>query len=62
MCKDCGKRERTYDWARDKDGKPKLTPNGSYMMVCDMGAYYGFTVDTLHIVRKLLDEIEALEE
>jgi len=62
MCEECGKRKRNYDWARDREGKPKLTPNNSYMMVDEMGAYYGFSIDTLHIVRALLDEIEALEK
>jgi len=61
MCEGCGERQRSYDWARDRDGKPKLTPNNSYMMVDDMGAYFGFNIETLPLVRKLLDEIEAIE-
>jgi len=30
-------------------------------MVDDMGAYFGFNIETLPLVRKLLDEIEAIE-
>ena len=57
MCEDC-RRERTYDWIRDRNGKPKLTPNGSYVMQNENSANYGFTVETLDRVRELLDEIE----
>ena len=60
MCDGCQKRERTYDWIRDGDGLPKLTPNGSYVMQNESGAYYGFTVETLDRVRELLDEIEEM--
>ena len=62
MCESCQQRKRDYDWARDGEGKPKITANGSYMMVDDMGAYYGFTIDTLEKVRALLDEIEQLHD
>ena len=57
MCKDCKKRKRSYDWVRDGDGKPKRTPNGSYMMVDEMGAYYGFTIESIAIAKKLFEEL-----
>lgn len=60
MCDSCQKRQRDYDWARDGNGQPKLTPNNSYMMVDDMGAYFGFNIETLPKIRELLDEIENL--
>ena len=62
MCDDCGKKTKNYDWARDRDGNPKLTPNGSYMLVDEMGAYFGFSIETLHIVRDLFEEVEAVDE
>ena len=58
MCEDCQQRERTYDWIRDRNGKPKLTWNGSYVMQNENSACFGFTTKTLDRVRELLDEIE----
>ena len=61
MCDECTRRKRSYDWVRDGDGKPKLSPNGSYVMQNETGAYYGFTLETLDRVRELFKEIEEIE-
>lgn len=61
MCEDCQERKREYDWVRDGESNPKLSPNGSYVMQESSGAYYGFTIGTLDKVRKLFNEIEIFE-
>ena len=62
MCKDCGKRQRNFTWIRNREGEPKKMRTGGYVMQDEHGACFGFDVETLNIVRGLLDEIEALEE
>ena len=61
MCKECGRPEKNYTWIRNREGEPKRMRTGGYVMQDEWGACFGFDVETLHIVRALLDEIEALE-
>lgn len=58
----CDNRERNYDWIRDRNGKPQLTRRGSYVMQNEDQVYFGFTKNTLPLVRALLDEIEVLDK
>ena len=63
MCDDCGReRKRNYTWIRNREGEPKKMRTGAYVMQNEDGACFGFDVETLHIVRALLDEIEELEK
>ena len=63
MCNDCGvKQKRNYTWIRDREGAPKKMRTGGYVMQNENSACFGFDVETLQIVRDLLDEIEALEK
>ena len=62
MCEECGKAKRNFTWIRDREGTPKKMRTGGYVMQNEDGACFGFDVETLDIVRALLDEIEALEE
>jgi len=62
MCEECGGKKRNYTWIRDREGNPKKMRTGGYVMQNEDGACFGFDVETLSIVRALLDEIEALEK
>ena len=61
MCDDCD-RKRNYTWIRNHEGEPKKMRTGGYVMQNEDGACFGFDVETLAIVRALLDEIETLEK
>ena len=61
MCGDCQKRERKYDWIRDREGKPKKMVADGYVMQNESGACFGFDVETIDQVKELLDEIGATE-
>jgi len=62
MCEECGGKKRNYTWIRDREGNPKKMRTGGYVMQNEDGACFGFDVETLSIVRALLDEIEVLEK
>lgn len=62
MCDDCQKRERKYEWIRDREGKPKKMRTGGYIMQNEDGVCYGFDVETIGRVKELLDEIKETEE
>ncbi len=62
MCDDCQKRERKYEWIRDREGKPKKMRTGGYVMQNEDGACYGFDAASIGRVKELLDEIRELEE
>ncbi len=53
-------RQCSYDWIRDRDGKPKQNANGTYTMMEKMGACFTFTLETIDDVMILLDEIELI--
>lgn len=61
MCKDCQKRERKYEWIRNREGNPRKMKTGGYVMQDENGACFGFNVETIDRVKKLLDEIRELE-
>jgi len=62
MCNDCQKRERKYEWIRDREGKPKKMRTGGYVMQNEDGACFGFDSTTIDRVKELLDEIRELKE
>lgn len=62
MCNGCEKRERKYEWIRDRNGNPKKMHNGSYVLQDENGACFGFDVSTIDRVKELLDEIKGLEK
>ena len=61
MCGDRQKRERKFEWIRDRNGDPKKMQNGSYVMQNDDGACYVFDVETIDRVKALLNEIREFE-
>jgi len=61
-CDDWPRRERSFEWIRDREGKPKKMRSGGYVMQNEYGACFGFDVETIGRVKELLDEIRELEE